>query len=49
LKGLTKTSWQKEGRLSALKKLNSDHNVVIVYDASGSMTAKLPMNELEAK
>jgi len=31
---------------SALKKLNSKHNVVIVYDASGSMTTKLPgMNQ----
>ena len=27
---------------SSLKKLNSKHNVVIVYDASGSMTTKLP-------
>ncbi len=33
---------KKKAVYSALKSLNSRHNVVIVYDASGSMTAKLP-------
>jgi hypothetical protein len=33
---------KKKAVYSALKRLSSKHNVVIVYDASGSMTAKLP-------
>jgi hypothetical protein len=33
---------KKRAVYSALKRLSSEHNVVIVYDASGSMTAKLP-------
>jgi hypothetical protein len=33
---------KKKNVYSSLKKLSSRHNVVIVYDASGSMTTKLP-------
>ena len=43
LKDLTEDLLRKKKAVySALKRLNSNHNVVIVYDASGSMTAKLP-------
>jgi hypothetical protein len=42
-KGLTEDLLSKKKAVySALKGLSSNHNVVIVYDASGSMTAKLP-------
>jgi hypothetical protein len=43
LKDLTEELLEKKKAVySALKRLSSKHNVVIVYDASGSMTTKLP-------
>ncbi len=42
-KDLTEELLAKKKKIySSLKRLSSKHNVVIVYDASGSMTAKLP-------
>ena len=42
-KGLTEELLAKKKKIySSLKGLSSKHNVVIIYDASGSMTAKLP-------